>query len=275
MPELPEVETVKKGLQELIVGEEITSVTVYYERIIQNTTIPDFCESLIGQKIVDIARKGKYLIFILSDLILVSHLRMEGKYFVKNQEEKAKHEHVIFSFKSGKTLRYHDTRKFGTMNLFKTTNLQEVLQCKPLVNLGKEPLDIDFNTEYIKHKFKKSSRTIKSILLDQTMISGLGNIYANEVCFYARLHPSQPANTLTNKDFQNIADSAKLVIAKAIALGGTTIRTFVNVHEIDGRFQNELMVHMQENCSICGTKITKEFVSGRGTYYCKKCQKKR
>ncbi|HQM07604.1 MAG TPA: DNA-formamidopyrimidine glycosylase family protein, partial [Bacilli bacterium] len=84
MPELPEVETVKKGLQELIIGEEITKVTVYYERIIQNTSIPDFCESLIGQKIVDITRKGKYLIFILSDFILVSHLRMEGKYFVKN-----------------------------------------------------------------------------------------------------------------------------------------------------------------------------------------------
>lgn len=275
MPELPEVETVKKGLQELIIGEEIAKVTVYYERIIQNTSILDFCESLIGQKIVDITRKGKYLIFILSDFILVSHLRMEGKYFVKNQEEKAKHEHIIFSFKSGKTLRYHDTRKFGTMDLFKTTNLEEVLRSKPLVDLGKEPLEIGFDAKYLKLKVKKSSRAIKAILLDQTIISGLGNIYANEVCFYARLNPSEPANTLTDEDFENIATGAKQVITKAIALGGTTIRTFVNVHEIDGRFQNELMVHMKENCSICGTKITKEFVSGRGTYYCKKCQKKR
>ena len=138
MPELPEVETVKKGLQELIIGEEIAKVTVYYERIIQNTSIPDFCESLIGQKIVDITRKGKYLIFILSDFILVSHLRMEGKYFVKNQEEKAKHEHIIFSFKSGKTLRYHDTRKFGTMDLFKTTNLKRYCVLN-LCGFRKEP----------------------------------------------------------------------------------------------------------------------------------------
>ena len=275
MPELPEVETVKKGLKELIVGEEITEVKVYYDRIIQNTSVSDFCKSLVGQKIIDITRKGKYLIFIFSNLILVSHLRMEGKYFIKHQEEKAKHEYVIFYFKSGNTLRYHDTRKFGTMDLFQTTNLQEVMIQKPLAQLGKEPLELDFNGEYLKQKLQKSTRPIKTLLLDQTKISGLGNIYANEVCFYAQINPYQPANTITDEQFKKIANSAKMVITKAISLGGTTIRTFVNVHEINGRFQNELMVHMQEKCGICGEQIIKEFVGGRGTYYCKKCQQMR
>ncbi|MDD2493033.1 MAG: DNA-formamidopyrimidine glycosylase [Bacilli bacterium] len=275
MPELPEVETVKKGLQECIIGEEIAYVTVYYDRIIQNTTVTDFCKSFIGQKIVDVKRKGKYLIFIFQDVILVSHLRMEGKYFIRHQEEKAKHEHIIFGFISGKTLRYHDTRKFGTMELFLTTNLKEILKQKPLVNLGKEPLEPDFNGTYLHQKLLKSKRPLKSVLLDQTIVSGLGNIYANEVCFYAHLNPSQPVNTLTSEDFQNIAISAKKVIIKAISLGGTTIRTFVNAHEISGRFQNELMVHMRKKCCICGGEITKEFVGGRGTYYCKNCQKMR
>jgi formamidopyrimidine-DNA glycosylase len=161
------------------------------------------------------------------------------------------------------------------MDLFQTTNLQEVMRQKPLAQLGKEPLELDFSGEYLKQKLKKSTRPIKTLLLDQTKISGLGNIYANEVCFHAQINPHQPANTLTDEQFEKIANSAKMVIIKAISLGGTTIRTFINAHEINGRFQNELMVHMQEKCGICGEQITKEFVGGRGTYYCKKCQQMR
>lgn len=275
MPELPEVETVRRGLEELIIGEEITSLDIYYEPIIKNTNVADFKASLIGQKIVAIKRKGKYLLFVFEDVTLVSHLRMEGKYAVKHQESKGKHEHVIFGFSSGRTLRYNDTRKFGTMDLFKTVNLEEIEKQKPLSNLGKEPLEADFTAEYLKNKLIKTRRPIKSVLLDQTIISGLGNIYANEVCFYARLNPCQPANSLSDDDYKSIAIGSRKVLEKAISLGGTTIRTFVNAHEISGRFQNELLVHMQRKCPVCGGELTKEFVGGRGTYYCQKCQQMR
>lgn len=273
MPELPEVETVKNSLKELILNKKITSVEVYYERIIQNVSVLKFKESLINETFRDIKRLGKYLIFVLDNHIIVSHLRMEGKYFLKGTEEKEKHEHVIFNLVNGETLRYNDTRKFGVMFLFETNDVNVVKNEAPLCELGLEPFDEKLTVKYLKEKWHNSKKPIKTSLLDQSVICGLGNIYVDEVCFMSRINPKEKTSDLCDSDLENIIINSRKVLTKAIELGGTTIKSFVNSHAATGLFQNELLVHTKEICPNCLGKIEKIVVGGRGTYYCPKCQK--
>ena len=272
MPELPEVETVKNTLKPLILNKTIKQIDVYYEKIVKNVSIDLFKTQLVNQTFREIKRKGKHLIFILDHYILISHLRMEGKYNLKKDEEINKHEHIVFTFTDETTLRYQDTRKFGTMFLFKTTNIKEVLELHPLNKVGFEPFDQGLNIDYIYEKFQKSSKPIKSTLLDQTIISGLGNIYVDEVCFLSKIHPTTQTKALSKEQVSQLVEISKQVLNKAIDLGGTTIRTFTSSHEISGRFQNALLVHTKEICSTCSSKIVKLRVGGRGTYVCEKCQ---
>ena len=205
---------------------------------------------------------------------MLSHLRMEGKYLCKSSyNDLTKHDHIIFEFTDGTYLMYNDTRKFGVIYLFDTTNFEYVKSIEPLCKLGIEPISGNLTVSYLKNKLGKSTKPIKEALLDQTIISGLGNIYADEVCFMARLHPERICNTLTDTDFKNIIESSEKVLNKAIKLGGTTIKSFMSSHEITGRFQNELLVHTKDYCPECGSKIKKIRVGGRGTYYCETCQK--
>ena len=275
MPELPEVETVKNSLKELVIGKTINEIIINYGRIIQ-TDRTEFQTKLVGQTIIDIKRKGKYLIFIFSKYLMVSHLRMEGKYFLKAEDEEvSKHDHIIFKFTDHTELRYNDTRKFGVMYLYPQMELEKLYQMDPLNKLGLEPFDEGFTLDYLKEKFKNNHRPIKTTLLDQSIISGLGNIYADEVVFMAKLNPNDDTSDLSDEDIANIITSSKEVLQKAINLGGTTIRSFVNSHAATGLFQNELLVHTKENCPCCGLKIKKIFVGGRGTYFCPHCQKKK
>lgn len=273
MPELPEVETVKNSLKDLIIGKKIINVKVYYDKMIQNVSSSDFEKKLQNEAFIDIKRQGKYLIFILEHYIMLSHLRMEGKYFLNSENKpKGKHEHIIFNFANGETLRYSDTRKFGVVYLFEGTDITEVQKQEPLCKLGIEPISVNLSVSYLKNKMGKKNLSIKTVLLDQTIISGLGNIYADEVCFMSHLNPNEKAKNLTDTDFENIIESSKTVLEKAIKLGGTTIRSFMSSHEITGKFQNELLVHTKEKCPECQNKIKKIYVNGRGTYYCPKCQ---
>ena len=275
MPELPEVETVRRSLLDLIIGKKICSIDTFYERIIQSD-VNEFKTLLVGETFRDINRYGKFLIFILDNYIIVSHLRMEGKYFLKksqDEEEKLKHEHIIFNFTDGSTLRYNDTRKFGTMQLFKTNDVAAVLKEEPICKLGIEPISGNLTIQYLKEKFKNKKEPIKSALLDQSIITGLGNIYADEVCFMSRLNPNKKACTLTDEELQKVISSSREVLEKAISLGGTTIKSFVSSHAATGLFQNELLVHTKEECPICKSKIEKIRVGGRGTYFCPQCQK--
>lgn len=275
MPELPEVETVKTSLKKLIINKTIKNIDIYYPNIVKNVSIEEFKHQLINQTFREIKRRGKYLIFILDDIILVSHLRMEGKYLIKNSDEqKLKHEHIIFTFTSGETLRYHDTRKFGTMHVFKTTDLNETYQVHPLSKVGYEPFDQDLTVDYLFLRFKNISKPIKSTLLDQTIISGLGNIYVDEVCFMSSIHPTTPTKSLSRGQIETIICNSKIVLEKAIKLGGTTIRTFTSSHEVSGKFQNSLLVHTKKICPNCNHQIIKIVVGGRGTYVCENCQKK-
>lgn len=273
MPELPEVETVKNTLKELVIGKSIERVEVFYERIIQNVKVEEFKEKLKGEEFVNIERYGKYLIFILKEHIIVSHLRMEGKYFLMKDEEKGKHEHIIFYLKNGETLRYLDTRKFGVMYLFEGVDVNKVLKEEPLNKLGLEPFSKGLTVNYLKEKMAKRSGPIKGLLLDQSIICGLGNIYVDEVLFLASLNPNEVAKNLTDQDYQAIIDASVKTLEKAIKLGGTTIRSFVSSQHATGLFQNELLVHTKETCPKCGGKIEKIRVATRGTYYCPNCQK--
>lgn len=272
MPELPEVETVKESLKQIILSRKITDVEIFYDNIIKNVTPKEFKELIINETFRDVKRVGKYLIFICDNITILSHLRMEGKYNYLKDEKKDVHEHIIFHLDNSHTLRYNDTRKFGTMHVFKTTNIDDLMKIEPLNKLGIEPLSDKLTLEYLKSKFQKNKKPIKSVLLDQSIISGLGNIYADEVCYYSKINPVKQTSLLTDDDILKIIESSKVVINKAIKLGGTTIKSFTSSHMITGRFQNELKIHTKSVCE-CGCKVTKIFVGGRGTYYCSVCQK--
>lgn len=270
MPELPEVETVRQTLRRKIIGKEIIGVDCIYEKIVQ-TDINEFKTRLIGQTITEVERLGKYLLIKLEEDYLISHLRMEGKYFLRAQGlPRDKHDHIVFRFSDGTELRYNDVRKFGTMHL---KRIEDLYIGEPLEKLGLEPFDVRFDLAYMKQKFL-SKRAIKNVLLDQNIILGLGNIYVNEVLFITGLNPNRPASTLSDRDLENIKEAAITVLNKAIKLGGTTIRSYYSDDQISGLFQNELLVHGKEheNCPRCGSKIRKMKVGGRGTYYCPQCQ---
>ena len=271
MPELPEVETVKNGLIKKVLNKKITSCKVIYEGIIAYPDKDAFIKNIINQTICDIKRRGKFIVFELNDYFLISHLRMEGKYFIKKpQEIMNKHDHVIFTLNDNEELRYNDTRKFGKMHLVKKNELDNT----PLSKLGKEPWDEELTIEYLKEKLNKK-KAIKTLLLDQSIIVGIGNIYADEILFLSKIHPETSGTNLNNKNLIDIIENTKKVLEKAIKAGGTTIHSYTSVDGITGRFQQELLVHDRkgDSCPECNEEIIKIVVNGRGTYYCPKCQK--
>lgn len=274
MPELPEVETVKEALNQTVKGQTIKEIELRYEPMIKNMSADEFKEKLINQTIQEVSRRGKYLVFHFDDYQLLSHLRMEGKYFyVDSNFELNSHVHVIFTLENGKRLLYQDTRKFGTYHLYdKAIDLETTA---PFQVLGLEPFATEFTPSYVKEKIQNKKKLIKSLLLDQTIVCGLGNIYVDEVLYRARLHPLTSSSELTDKDIENVVKYTVEVLARAIELGGTTIRTFSSSHGVSGTFQNELLVHQRkgENCYECHTPIEKIKVGGRGTYFCPTCQK--
>lgn len=274
MPELPEVETVKEALNQTVKGQTIKEIELRYEPMVKNMSADEFKEKLINQTIQEVSRRGKYLVFHFDDYQLLSHLRMEGKYFyVDSNFELNSHVHVIFTLENGKRLLYQDTRKFGTYHLYdKAIDLETTA---PFQVLGLEPFATEFTPSYVKEKIQNKKKPIKSLLLDQTVVCGLGNIYVDEVLYRARLHPLTSSSELTDKDIENVVKYTVEVLARAIELGGTTIRTFSSSHGVSGTFQNELLVHQRkgENCYECHTPIEKIKVGGRGTYFCPTCQK--
>ncbi len=270
MPELPEVETVKRILQKNILNKTILDIEVRYDKIIQNQSKDDFINKLKNQTFIDLKRRGKYLICVLTDYYLIVHLRMEGKFFYMHNEPYSIHDHIIFKFDNSE-LRYNDTRKFGTMHLI-DKNI-DIYNTYPLNKLGKEPYDEGFDYLYLKPLFNKSNKPIKTTLLDQSIIAGLGNIYVDEVLFMSNIHPLEKTKNLNDENIKSIVSNSIIVLNKAINLGGTTIKSFQSSHDITGRFQNELLVHTKYKCPTCNTKILKIKVGGRGTYYCENCQK--
>lgn len=272
MPEIAEVETVRNTLKQRILHKKIKDIKVYYANILLDE-VSFVKKCLLNQSFIDIKRKGKWLIFETEDYYMLSHLRMEGKYFIKKEsDEIVKHEHIEFIFDDKTTLRYHDTRKFGRIKVLKK---EELSSFEPYKKQGIEPIDEDLTKEYLYTRFHHHQTPIKTLLLNQTIISGLGNIYANEVLFDAKINPFKKGNTITKKECERIVVSCQKIISKAIESGGTTIKSYTSSLGVTGRFQQYLKVHKRENeeCYICKSLIKKEFIGGRSTYYCPKCQR--
>lgn len=273
MPELPEVETVKNTLKPKLIGKRITDIKIYHDNIIEYPKKDEFINRVQNQKITDMDRYGKWLIFVLEDYYLLSHLRMEGKYFFKDRkDELSKHEHVVFTLDNKQELRYHDVRKFGKMWAIEKEKIKEI---GPLTELGYEPWDKKLDINYLKEKYQKKKIPIKTVLLDQSIITGIGNIYADEILFLSKINPEKVSSTLKDNELESIIKNTKIVLEDAIKQGGSTIRSYTSVDGVHGLFQQKLNVHTKEKepCPICKTTIIKIKVGGRGTYYCPTCQK--
>jgi formamidopyrimidine-DNA glycosylase len=274
MPELPEVETIRKTLKRLVVNKTIKDITVFWPKIIKSPLeVEQFVDALAGETIVDVGRRGKFLIIYTDHFALVSHLRMEGKYGLYPKEEPYdKHTHVLFHFTDGTELRYRDVRKFGTMHLYKKGD--EFLT-EPLIGLGPEPFSEEFTVEYLTKKVEKTNRKIKTALLDQKLFVGLGNIYVDEALFRAGIHPERIANTLNKNELALLHREIVATLSEAVKKGGSTIRSYINSQGEIGMFQLELYAYGRkgEECKRCGTPLEKTTVGGRGTHYCPQCQK--
>lgn len=268
MPELPEVETVLRTLENQIKDCKISNVEVIYKKIIECSP-NKFINSLKGQHFRNFKRRGKYLIFEMDTITLVSHLRMEGKYYILDRSvPRDKHTHIVFTLDNRKELRYHDVRKFGRMYLIdKQDNYNDFF------NLGPEPFDKTFCLNYCKEYFRNKKLPVKQILLRQEFVAGIGNIYANEILFASCINPLKKVNCLKDDEIECLIRNTKKILKEAIKKGGTTIRSYTSSLGVTGRFQNKLNVHTQSKCKICGSDIKKIYVSGRGTYYCPICQK--
>ncbi len=275
MPELPEVQTVINYLNTKVLNKKITRVKVFKSKMIKNCSVNDFVFFLEGEIFERIERVGKYLIFHLTHhKILCAHLRMEGKFHYQKNDESydKKHVHMIIDF-GDYQLRYHDTRQFGTFHIF---NEENYMESKILQKLAFDPLNSKCDGKYIKSQIGSVNRAIKTAILDQTKISGIGNIYADEILFACKLYPMAIAANCKPRDFDCIAIEAERILRASIAKNGTTINSFHFSKWQIGSFQEFLEVHKRVNlpCKVCGTEIVKTKVNGRGTYYCPKCQKR-
>lgn len=274
MPELPEVETVRRVLSQKVVGLTISNVRLNDNKIIKQPEIDSFLKLIINQKINRVDRLAKHLIFVLDDYVLISHLRMEGKYFYNKKNDPGQWQHImiVFEFTNGYELRYLDTRQFGTLHL---QDINTYINQLPLSKVGYEPFSQEVTVEYLKKFWSKKTQAIKTCLLDQTVISGIGNIYADEILFQAKIHPCSSPKYLTDKDLQAIIDASRDILQKAVEQGGTTIATYQADIQVHGNFQDLLKVHTRAKqlCFLCGSLIEKIKLNGRGTYFCFFCQK--
>ncbi|MBR2726908.1 MAG: DNA-formamidopyrimidine glycosylase [Solobacterium sp.] len=268
MPELPEVETVLRTLEQRIAGLQIMDVQVLYDKLIEGDS-QEFCRILKGQTFRRFCRRGKYLLFGMDDVWFVSHLRMEGKYFIQRPEEPLiKHTHAVFTLSDGNTLRYHDVRKFGRMKLYPgDTDFTD------FHGLGPEPFSEEFSTAYAVEQLQKRREPIKSVLLDQSFAAGIGNIYADEILAAAHILPMRRACDLEEYEIGRIVEQAGIVLKQAVEAGGTTIRSYTSSLGVTGLFQLQCLVHARKTCAVCGGEVRRIRLGGRSSYYCEHCQR--
>ena len=267
MPEIAEVRVVRDTLKKQILGRKIKKINVLYPKMIDvNINL------LKGLTFKDIKTVGKWLIFDLDKFSLLSHLRMEGKYFYEDSKTPIeKHTHVIFSLDNSYDLRYNDTRKFGKMIICDTGDVYDLKEIK---KLGLEPDNKNLNEAYLLEKLKNKNKCIKDLLLDQTIINGLGNIYANEVLFAAKISPFKKGKDITKNEAENIIKFSKEITDEAYKWGGSSIKSYTSSLGVIGSYQDFLKIHQKEgeNCPSCNTIIERVKISGRSSYYCKNCQ---
>lgn len=269
MPELAEVEVVRTVLESQLQGVKIVDVECFYLPIVEQA-FEYFKSSVVNQKIVSISRLAKYLIFDLEKGHMISHLRMEGKYFYLPEGSIIdKHIHLIFHLDNGYMLLYKDTRKFGRI-MYKESGLYD---SPPLSLVGVEANNPNYDIEILYKKLNSKKIPIKTALLDQHIISGLGNIYVDEVLFATKINPNRLSFTISKDEIRDIMTSSRKILNLAIENKGTTIRSYTSSLGVLGNYQNFLMVHTKDECPICKTKLNKEKIGGRTSYFCSICQR--
>lgn len=279
MPEAPEVQNVIRFLDENLKGRTITSAKITHPKLSDNMDASDMEKKLVGQTFRKFLRHGKYLIFETTDEDWISHLRMEGKFLIEDELPEdpkiSKHIHARFHLDNGKWLLYMDTRKFGRMQLYPKTGDYRTLPV--FKKIGPDVLSEEFTGSYLLQKLKNRKCPIKSALLDQSIVAGIGNIYADEILFEAHLDPRSISSHLDLEDCTRIAKAAHRILSESIAQGGTTIRSFEFGNHQSGSYQESLQVHQkaQELCAACGGTIKKVIVGQRSTYLCPQCQKRK
>jgi len=265
MPELPEVETVVRSLQPTITGEMIARIDTPWQKVIAT---PDTIMTALGHRIESVARRGKFIVINLTSGALLVHLRMTGRlYTYMPDETQEPYVTAIIHFGSGKRLFFQDTRKFG--RIFYADDLATFFE-----HLGPEPLGATFTTKWLTDGFSRRCRLIKPLLLDQSFIAGLGNIYVDEGLFLAGIHPLSLSHKIPSANSKKLHDAIRGLLENAIAAQGTTIINFQHGDNRSGSFQHQLQVYGRtgEPCRKCKTFITKLFVAQRGTHVCLKCQ---
>ena len=273
MPELPEVETVKRVLLPIVKDRTILSIDVLRKTIVNNQE-EEFIRYFQNEKFLDITRIGKFLIFHLTNnKVLVSHLRMEGKYIeLLEEENNTKYARVVFHLDNNHKLCYDDSRSFGRMIMSDETSY---LKEKEITKLGPEPFLVEDVTSLVK-KCHRISLPIKTALLSQELITGLGNIYVDEVLFASQIHPLTPAKLIKKNEWEKIIGESKRILNEAIELGGSTIKSYHPGKDIDGNFQTRLLAYGRngQKCVVCHRNMRFIKVNGRGTTFCPGCQKK-
>jgi formamidopyrimidine-DNA glycosylase len=271
VPELPEVETVARGLRGPLVGRTITDVAVRWPRTISRPSVDEFKEGIAGRQVVSVGRRGKYVVVDLDQGHLLIHLKMSGRLCIASSDEPLdQHTHTIFDLDDGRQLRFRDVRKFGRVYL--VDDAEQVTG-----GLGPEPLACDFGLEAFRRALARRSGRLKSLLLNQSFLAGIGNIYADEVLFAAKLHPLRKADSLTTEEQARLYRAIRKVLERAVEGRGTTLddRGYVDAAGQAGAYREQLAVYGRrgEPCVVCNTPIERIRVGGRSTYFCPNCQR--
>lgn len=267
MPELPEVETTRLGLLPHLKNHALQRVRIRQKSL--RWPVPSSLRHLQQQRLVDIRRRAKYLLFDFEKDTMLMHLGMSGSLRLGNDDKPRKHDHLSFEFGGGLQMHYHDPRRFGCALPANSQRARALLQ-----DLGPEPLERTFNARYLHRISRNSRRAIKTLLMDQRLVVGIGNIYASEVLFLASVHPARPAGEINEEESAQIACRCKQVLRRAISQGGSTLRDFVNPDGEPGYFAQNLWVYGRtgETCRRCQAPLQHQRINQRGSWHCPECQ---
>jgi len=275
VPELPEVETIRRELEPLVAGRTIEQVVITDTRLVQPASPSDFEAALAGERIGALERHGKYLLLRFeSGRTLATHLRMTGSFrYLEGGSPVDPYRRARLELDDGSRLDYRDVRRFGTWRLLEAGELESFLAAR----VGPEPLEPEFTTELLRERLDGRRAPLKAAVLDQKTVAGLGNIYADEALWRARLHPATPAGSLSRRAIVRLHQAVRETLALGIARQGATLRDYTLPDGERGTMQDEFVVYGRdgEPCARCGARIAKIRVGGRGTWFCPRCQRRR
>lgn len=284
MPELPEVETVARDLRGLVLGAEITGAACHWERTLRTHAPETIGPALAGRRILGVGRRGKQLVLDLSGgAVLTVHLKMTGQLFVvANDAPMDRHVRLVIAFADGRDLRFRDIRKFGKIGLYQVDPatgeaVHEAGGAAVFAGTGPEPLDDAFTLRAFRHRIRARHGRLKPLLLDQSFVAGIGNIYADEALWRARIHPRRPSRSLAAAEIAGLRRGIRAALAAGIARQGATLRDYRDPSGEAGRMQDELLVYGRgdQPCRRCGVPVARAVVAGRGTWFCPACQPER